>query len=75
MARYSHVMAGMRRQIHEDLTRLWEAVLAERRAMAAGPPVAVLDRLLRTEAEMTTEIVSRTFPSDTGGGAGRQVQV
>jgi hypothetical protein len=49
-ARYSHVTAGMRRQLLDGLTGLWEAALAERRAMSSGSPVAVLDRLLRKEA-------------------------
>jgi hypothetical protein len=49
-ARYSHVTAAMRRQLLGGLTDMWEAALAERRAMAPGSPVTVLDRLLRTGA-------------------------
>jgi hypothetical protein len=49
-ARYSHVTAPMRAQLLDGLTERWEAVLAARRAMAPGSPVAVLDRLLRKEA-------------------------
>jgi integrase len=49
-ARYSHVTAAMRRHLLDGLTDRWEAALAERRAMAPGSPVAVLDRLLRKEA-------------------------
>ena len=48
-ARYSHVTASMRRQLLDGLTDRWEAALAERRAIELGSPVAVLDRLLRTE--------------------------
>lgn len=46
-ARYSHVTAVMRRQLLEGLTDLWKAALAQRRAMAPGSPVALLDRLLK----------------------------
>ena len=45
-ARYSHVTAGMRRQLLGGLTELREAALDARRALAPRSPVAVLDRLL-----------------------------
>ena len=45
-ARYSHVTAGMRVQLLDGLTGLWEAALDARREMAPGSPVAILDRLL-----------------------------
>jgi hypothetical protein len=54
-ARYSHVTAAMRRTLLDDLTRVWEAALDERRAMAARSPVVVLDRLLVTRAEEVGE--------------------
>lgn len=47
-ARYSHVTAEMRRRLLDGLTELWLAALEERRRMAAGSPVAVLDALLKT---------------------------
>jgi integrase len=46
-ARYSHVTPAMRRRLLDGLTELWQAALDERRALAPGSPVAVLDRLLR----------------------------
>ncbi|HEX6682865.1 MAG TPA: hypothetical protein VF062_08730 [Candidatus Limnocylindrales bacterium] len=46
-AGYSHVTDTMIRRLMDGLTELWEAALAERRAMAPGSPVAVLDRLLK----------------------------
>ena len=49
-ARYSHVTPGMRRQLLDGLTDVWKAALDARRAAAPGSPVAVLDRLLRTNA-------------------------
>ncbi len=45
-ARYTHVTSAMRRQLLEGLTGVWETALDELRAMAPGPSVAVLDRLL-----------------------------
>jgi integrase len=48
-ARYSHVTAAMRRQLLDGLTGVWEAALDERRSLASGSPVDVLDRLLRGE--------------------------
>lgn len=45
-ARYSHITAGMRTALLDGLTTLWESALDERRTMAVGSPVAVLDRLL-----------------------------
>ncbi len=44
---YSHVTAGMRQRLMDGLTELWEVALVDRRAMAPGSPVFVLDRLLR----------------------------
>ncbi|RKR89542.1 phage integrase family protein [Micromonospora pisi] len=46
-ARYSHVTAGMRHRLTEDLTGLWGAALAARREIAPGSPVAILDQLLQ----------------------------
>ncbi|NUR74035.1 MAG: LacI family DNA-binding transcriptional regulator, partial [Hamadaea sp.] len=46
-ARYSHVTAAMREHLMEDLTELWLAALAARRALSPASPVAVLDRLLK----------------------------
>jgi hypothetical protein len=37
---------SIRRRLLDGLTELWEAALAERRALAPRSPVAVLDRLL-----------------------------
>jgi len=47
-AGYSHVTDLMVQRLMDGLTELWEAALAERRAMSPGSPVAVLDRLLKT---------------------------
>ena len=46
-ARYSHITAEMRQGLMTGLTDLWDAALSERRGMAIGSPVAVLDALLR----------------------------
>jgi hypothetical protein len=46
-ARYSHVTAEMRRRLMDNLAELWNAALDQRREMAAGSPVAVLDNLLK----------------------------
>lgn len=46
-ARYSHVTPEMRQRLMVGLTDAWEAALAARREMAAGSPVAALDRLLQ----------------------------
>lgn len=46
-ARYSHVTKEMVRRLLEGLTEVWEDALVERRRMAPGSPVAVLDRMLR----------------------------
>ncbi|MFF3869121.1 LacI family DNA-binding transcriptional regulator [Micromonospora sp. NPDC001898] len=45
-ARYTHVTPVMRTRLIDGLTDLWEAALQARQMMAAGSPVAVLDRLL-----------------------------
>jgi integrase len=50
-ARYTHVTAVMRQRLMDGLTDLWEAALADRRELAAGSPVATLDRLLREVGE------------------------
>ncbi len=50
-ARYSHATDVMVQRLLEGLTELWEAALQERREMASGSPVAVLDRLLRNGIE------------------------
>ncbi|RZU50673.1 integrase-like protein [Krasilnikovia cinnamomea] len=52
-SRYVHITAAMRRALLDGLTELWVAALDERRAMAPGSPVAVLDRLL---AERVKEV-------------------
>jgi hypothetical protein len=52
---YSHVTAGMRQRLMDGLTELWGAALAARRTMAPGSPVAVLDRLLRKDADMVAQ--------------------
>lgn len=54
-ARYSHITPGMRRRLLDGLTELWEAALAERRALAPRSPVAVLDRLLIARREGAAE--------------------
>ena len=46
-ARYSHVTPVMRRRLLDGLAESWSTALEERRALAPGSPVAVLDRLLR----------------------------
>lgn len=46
-ARYSHITDEMRTRLLDGLTGLWEAALCQRRSMAGGSPVAVLDELLR----------------------------
>jgi len=45
-ARYSHVTPGMRERLLDSVTELWEAALAERRALCPSSPVKVLDELL-----------------------------
>jgi len=54
-ARYSHVTAPMLARLLDGLTDLWHAALEERRAMAPGSPVTVLDRLLRERWEKVGE--------------------
>jgi integrase len=49
-ARYSHVTTDMRERLVADLAALWDAALAQRRALSPGSPVAALDALLRTPA-------------------------
>jgi len=44
---YSHITPEMVRRLLEGLTDVWRAALNERRQLAPGSPVAVLDRLLR----------------------------
>ncbi|MFC0527249.1 LacI family DNA-binding transcriptional regulator [Phytohabitans kaempferiae] len=46
-ARYSHVTPVMRRRLLDGLTGSWSTAMEERRTLAPGSPVAVLDRLLR----------------------------
>jgi integrase len=48
-ARYSHITEGMTGRLLDGLSALWLEALAERRRLCPGSPVAVLDRLLRTE--------------------------
>lgn len=45
--RYSHVTAEMRRRLMEQLTEIWTAALATRKAMNPRSPVATLDALLK----------------------------
>jgi hypothetical protein len=45
--RYSHVTREMVTRLTAGLDGVWRSALETRRAMAAGSPVAVLDRLLR----------------------------
>ncbi len=62
-ARYSHVTDAMVERLLDGLTGLWETALQARREMAAGSPVAVLDRLLRQEAgRRPRKIVSQNSP-------------
>jgi hypothetical protein len=61
-SRHSHVTAGMRGQLLDGLTAVWEPALAERRTMAAGSPVVVLDGCCGWRTEMTVEIVSEDSP-------------
>jgi integrase len=49
-ARYTHITDGMRQQLLNGLTGLWEAALDARRALSPGSPVVTLDRLLRERA-------------------------
>jgi hypothetical protein len=46
-ARYSHITPAMRTAPYDGLTERWNAALHARKALAAGSPVCVLDRLLR----------------------------
>lgn len=46
-ARYSHVTAGMRRELLEGLEQMWRSALDERRAINPRSPVAYLDELLK----------------------------
>jgi hypothetical protein len=50
-ARYSHVTAGMRRQLMAAFTQLWEASLDARAAINPHSPVSVLDDLLKARAK------------------------
>jgi integrase len=54
-ARYSHITPAMRHQFLAQLTRLWEAALDARLAMASHSPVVVLDRLLETRRKEVGE--------------------
>ncbi|MFF4735042.1 LacI family DNA-binding transcriptional regulator [Streptomyces sp. NPDC001262] len=46
-SRYTHITSGMRQNLMQGLTELWEASLDARLAMCPRSPVAVLDSLLR----------------------------
>jgi integrase len=50
-SRYTHVTAGMRRQLLDGLTGLWHVALDDRLTMARRSPVSALDRLLVARAE------------------------
>lgn len=54
-ARYSHITPAMRLQFLAQLTRLWEAALDARLAMASHSPVVVLDRLLEARRKEVGE--------------------
>lgn len=54
-ARYSHITLAMRLQLLAQLTRLWEAALDARLAMALHSPVVGLDRLLEARRKEVGE--------------------
>jgi integrase len=50
-ARYAHATREMIRRLLDGLTAAWRTALAARRELSPGSPVAVLDRLLKTDGE------------------------
>jgi integrase len=50
-ARYAHATREMTRRLLDGLTAAWLTALAARRELSPRSPVAVLDRLLKTDGE------------------------